>query len=46
MLKDARENILLPKLQKLIIILQEMSDSYASIPMFPGRMVKPHRQQP
>ena len=33
MLKDARENILLPKLQKLIIILQEMSDSYASIPM-------------
>tara|TARA_B100000929_G_scaffold94322_1_gene74012 strand:- start:841 stop:2214 length:1374 start_codon:yes stop_codon:yes gene_type:complete len=33
MLKDARENILLPKLQKLIIILQKMSDSYASIPM-------------
>ena len=33
MLKDARENILLPKLQKLIIILQEMSDSYASTPM-------------
>ena len=33
MLKDVRENILLPKLQKLIIILQEMSDSYASIPM-------------
>ncbi len=33
MLKDTRENILLPKLQKLIIILQEMSDSYASIPM-------------
>ena len=33
MLKNARENILLPKLQKLIIILQEMSDSYASIPM-------------
>jgi len=33
MLKDARENILLPKLQKLIIILQEMSDSYASVPM-------------
>ena len=33
MLKDARENILLPKLQKLIIILHEMSDSYASIPM-------------
>ena len=33
MLKDARENILLPKLQKLIIILQEMSDSYTSIPM-------------
>ena len=33
MLKDARENILLPKLQKLIIILQEMSVSYASIPM-------------
>lgn len=32
-LKDTRENILLPKLQKLIIILQEMSDSYASIPM-------------
>ena len=33
MLKDARENILLPKLQKLITILQEMSDSYASISM-------------
>lgn len=33
MLKDARENILLPKLQKLIKILQEMSDSYASISM-------------
>ena len=33
MLKDARENILLPKLQKLIIVLQEMSDSYASIPI-------------
>ena len=33
MLKDARESILVPKLQKLVTILEKMSADYSSIPM-------------
>ena len=33
MLKDARESILVPKLQQLVTILEKMSADYSSIPM-------------
>jgi len=33
MLKDARESILVPKLQRLVTILEKMSADYSSIPM-------------
>ena len=33
MLKDARESILVPKLQKLVTILEKMSADYSSMPM-------------
>ena len=33
MLKDVRESILVPKLQKLVTILEKMSADYSSIPM-------------